>query len=148
MFLFKQGLPLIVRRLYFSSNTNFLFSLVSVLKLAKQGEWLQSNKWLQTTINIPRLNFLLSQWWDSGMLRNSYIKVSYTITIVGFVAESSRKFINDTRCKVFWNAIFRNKKRLLFFFLLLNTIFNLQQLKISLRDFINLVLVCNDNSLR
>ena len=56
-----------------------------------------------------RLNFLLSQWLDSDMLSNSYIKVSYTFTIIGFIAESTVKFINDTRCKFFWNAIFKTK---------------------------------------
>ena len=44
MFLFKEGLSLIIRRHSFNSNTNFLFSLVSTLKLSKDGEWLQSNK--------------------------------------------------------------------------------------------------------
>ena len=33
---------------------------------------------------IPRLNFLPSQRWDSVMLSNSYIKVSYTFTILPF----------------------------------------------------------------
>ena len=44
MFLFKEGLSLIIRRLSFNSNMNFLFSLVRTLKLSKDGEWLQSNK--------------------------------------------------------------------------------------------------------
>ena len=38
MFLFKEGLSLIIRRLSF--NFSFLFSLVSTLKLSKDGKWL------------------------------------------------------------------------------------------------------------
>ena len=44
MSLFKECLSLIIRRLFFNPNTNFLFPLVSTLKLSKDGEWLQSNK--------------------------------------------------------------------------------------------------------
>ena len=44
MLLFKEGLSLIIKRLSFNSNTRFLFSLASTLKLSKDGEWLQSNK--------------------------------------------------------------------------------------------------------
>ena len=78
------------------------------------------------------LNFLLSQWWDSDMFSNSYIKVSYAFTIVGFIAESTLKFI-DAFANLFW---------------LLNTICTLQQLRMPLRDFLNLVLVYNDNGPR
>ena len=45
MFLFKEGLSLIIRRLSFSSNIYLLFSLVRTLKHLNDGEWLQSNKW-------------------------------------------------------------------------------------------------------
>ena len=41
-----------------------------------------------------RLNILLSQWCDSDILAKSYIKVSYTFIIIGFIAESTLKFIN------------------------------------------------------
>ena len=44
MFLFKEGLSLSIRGFSFNSNTKFLFSLVSTLKLSKDGKWLQSNK--------------------------------------------------------------------------------------------------------
>ena len=37
MFLFKEGLSVIIRRLSFSSNTNFLIAMVSTLKLSKDG---------------------------------------------------------------------------------------------------------------
>ena len=52
-----------------------------------------------------RFNFLPSQWWYSDMLSNSYIKVSYAFTIIGFIAESTLKFINDTRCKFLGNIM-------------------------------------------
>ena len=42
------------------------------------------------------LNFLLRQWWDPDMFSNAYIKVSYAFTIIGFIAESTLKFIDDT----------------------------------------------------
>ena len=38
MFLFKEDLSLITRRLSFSYNTNVLFSLVNTLKLSKDVE--------------------------------------------------------------------------------------------------------------
>ena len=44
MFLFREGLSFIIRRLSSNSNTNFLFSLVSTLKFSKDGKWLQSIK--------------------------------------------------------------------------------------------------------
>ena len=44
IFLFKEGLSLIIRRLSFNSNRIFLFSLVRTQKFSKDGEWLQSNK--------------------------------------------------------------------------------------------------------
>ena len=42
------------------------------------------------------------------MLSNSYIKMSYAFTIIGFTAESTLKFINDTRCKFLENTIFKD----------------------------------------
>ena len=55
------------------------------------------------------LNVLLGQWWDPDMLSNSYIKVSYAFTIIGFMVESTLKFIDDTRCKSHGNTIFKTK---------------------------------------
>ena len=54
-----------------------------------------------------KLNFLSSQRWDFDILSNPYIKVSYAFTIIGFIAESTLKFINDTRCKFLVNTIFK-----------------------------------------
>ena len=46
MILFKNVslLALIIRTLSCNSNTTLLFSLVSKVKLSKDGKWLQSNK--------------------------------------------------------------------------------------------------------
>ena len=82
------------------------------------------------------LNYLLSQRWDSDMLFNYYSKVSYTFTIMGYTVESTLKFIDDTKCKFLENTIFKTKNLCYFFFSLLNTICNLQQLRILFRDFL------------
>ena len=60
MFLFKGGLSLIIRRLSFNSNKKFLFSLVRTLKFSKDGEWLQSNKWLLTALPFGLTFFLVN----------------------------------------------------------------------------------------
>ena len=60
MFLFKEGLSLIIRRLSFNSKRNFLFSLVRTLKFSKDGEWLQSNKWLLTALPLGLTFFLVN----------------------------------------------------------------------------------------
>ena len=44
MFLFKESLSLIIRRLSFNFNTNFLFYLLSILKFSKNCERFQSKK--------------------------------------------------------------------------------------------------------
>ena len=82
MFLFI-GWPVVVKRLSFISHTNFLFSLVSILKLWKDGEWSQ----VITNSTTLKLNFFC-QWWDSNKIPNSYI--SYTFTVIRFIAESTR----------------------------------------------------------
>ena len=41
MFLFKEDVDLIIERLSFNSNTNFVFSVLSTLKLSKNGQWLK-----------------------------------------------------------------------------------------------------------
>ena len=43
------------------------------------------------------------------MLPNSYIKVSYTLIIIRFIADFTLKFISDTRCELFRNAIIKTK---------------------------------------
>ena len=44
MFLFKEGLALISRRLSSIPIGVFLFFMVNTLKFSKDGEWFQSNK--------------------------------------------------------------------------------------------------------
>ena len=78
------------------------------------------------------------------MLPNSYIKVSYTFTIIGLIAESALKFINDTRYISPFGMQSLKRKAFPYLFLLLNTFRSLQQLRIALRGSPNLVLVCND----
>ena len=60
MFLFKEGLSLIIRKLFFNSNRDFLFSLVRTLKFSKDGEWLQSNKLLLTVLPLGLTLFLVN----------------------------------------------------------------------------------------
>ena len=45
-FLLKEDVSLIIRRLSFNSNANFLFLFFFsvILKLSKSGEWLQGKK--------------------------------------------------------------------------------------------------------
>ena len=43
------------------------------------------------------------------MFTCSYIQVSNTFTIIGLTAESTLKFINGTRSKIFGNPIFEIK---------------------------------------
>ena len=128
MFLFKEGLSLIIRRLSFNSDTIFLFSLVSTLKLSKDNEWLQSNKWSLTTLLLGLTVFLvngeilicspiLSPRWN--------LWATLVVSPFGMRSLKQKTFVN-----LFW---------------FLNKICNLQQLRIPLRDVLNLVLVCNDN---
>ena len=43
------------------------------------------------------------------MLTNSHIQVPNLFTIIGVIADSTMKFINDTRSKIFGNLIFEMK---------------------------------------
>ena len=49
---------LVIKRLSFNFNANFLFSLVGIQKLSKDGEWLQSTKLSLTPLTL-RLTFFL-----------------------------------------------------------------------------------------
>lgn len=46
MLLYKEGFCLLIHRLSFNSVKNFMFPLLSTLELSKDGDWLQSFKWL------------------------------------------------------------------------------------------------------
>ena len=65
------------------------------------------------------------------MFTNSFIEVSHTFTIVGLIAESTMKLINDTRNESFGNPIFEMKVVLVLF---INTMCNLQQLRMFVND--------------
>ena len=60
-------------------------------------------------VPLFRLNLLFGKWWYTDMFTNSYIQVSYTLTIIGLIAESSMKKVNDIKSKLFWNPIFEMK---------------------------------------
>ena len=60
IFLFGEGLSLIIRRFSFSSNTNFLFSLINTLTFLKDVEWLQSSKWSLTAPPLSLTFFLVN----------------------------------------------------------------------------------------
>ena len=60
MFLFKEGLSLIIKRLSLNSNRNFVFSLVRTLKFPKDGEWLQSNKLSLAALPLGLTFFLVN----------------------------------------------------------------------------------------
>ena len=135
-FLLKEGLSFIIRSLSFNSNTSFRFYLVSTLKFPKDGEWLQSNKWSRTVPPLGtalRLNFLLSQWQDSdapqilhwGVLHIHYNRIHSRVHTEVYKQHQMYKFFGMQSLK---------RKAFINLFRLLNTICNLQQLRIPLRD--------------
>ena len=67
------------------------------------------------------------------MFINSNIRVSHTFTIIGLIAESGLIGSPTLEVRVLPNLV-----------LFLNTICNLQQLRMFFNDFFNLVLVCKD----
>ena len=56
-----------------------------------------------------RLNLLFDEWEYTNMFTNSNIQVSHTVTVVGPIGESTKKYINDTRSKIFVNLILQMK---------------------------------------
>ena len=58
---------------------------------------------------VFRLDLFTGKWWYTNMLTNSNIQVSHTFTIIGLIAESTLKFISDTRSKIFGNLILKIK---------------------------------------
>ena len=59
MFLVKEGLSLIIKRISFKSNRNCLFFLVRTLKFSKDEGWLQSNKLSLTALPLGFTFFLV-----------------------------------------------------------------------------------------
>ena len=58
MFLFSDGLSLMISGLSLIFNKSFLFSWVKILKLSKEGEKLQWSKWSQIALLFDGLTFL------------------------------------------------------------------------------------------
>ena len=58
MFLFNDGLSLMISRLSLISNKYFLFSWAKTLKLSKEGKKLQWSKWSQIALLFDGLTFL------------------------------------------------------------------------------------------
>ena len=77
----------------FSSSKSFLFSRVRILKSPWDAEWLVVSVLVSGDIPIcsPVLVF----------------KGSNAFTMIGLIAESTLKLINNTRNKSFWNTILK-----------------------------------------
>ena len=56
MFLFNDGLSLMISRLSLISNKYFLFSWAKTLKLSKEGKKLQWSKWSQIALLFDGLH--------------------------------------------------------------------------------------------
>ena len=96
---------------------------------------------------VLSLTLFSGKWWYTNSFTNSDIHVCHTSTIIRLTAESTLKLIHYTRSKIFGNLILEMKV-LPNLVLFLNTICNLQQLRMFFNDFFNLVLVCKDIELR
>ena len=57
MFLFNDGLSVMISRLSLISNKYFLFSWAKTLKLSKEGKKLQWSKWSQIALLFDGLTF-------------------------------------------------------------------------------------------
>ena len=108
MFLFKDGLFLIINRLSFNSSKHFLLSHVRILKSSSDAEWLQNGKWSVMELFLG-LTCFFCKLCNTNMFTCSYIQVSHTFTITGLIAESTLKLINDVRRKIFGNPILETK---------------------------------------
>ena len=82
MFLLKEGLSLIISRLFFNSNRNFLFSLVRTLNFSKDGEWLQTNK---SSIKASSMKLEESSILYCFTLAYIYIYIIYYIYYIYFI---------------------------------------------------------------
>ena len=77
------------------------------------------------------------------MFTNFNIQVSHTFTMIGLIAEFTLKFMSDIRSKTFGNPILEMKVAA-YCGLFLNTLCNLQQLRMFFNDVFNLFLVYAD----
>ena len=55
---------------------------------------------------VLRLNLVSGKWLYTIVFTNAYIQVSDTFTILGLIAESTLRLIDDARGKIFENSIF------------------------------------------
>ena len=55
---------------------------------------------------VLRLNLVSGKWLYTIVFTNAYIQVSNTFTILGLIAESTLRLIDDARGKIFGNSIF------------------------------------------
>ena len=78
------------------------------------------------------------QWWDSDMLFHSYIEMPSTFAMKGSLKSPEESSLGIQCLK---------RKTFISLFWLLKTICNLKHLKIPLNNFLNLVLLCNENKL-
>ena len=92
---------------------------------------------------VLRLNLLSAKWWYTSIFTNSNIQVSHTFTIIGLITESTLKFINNTRSKIFGNLILEMKV-VAWSSLIPKHYLQLTTIKNVFNDFFNLVLVCKD----
>ena len=58
---------------------------------------------------VLRLNLYSDQWGYTNMFTSSNLQVCNTFTIIGLTAESTLKFVNGTRSKIFGNLILEMK---------------------------------------
>ena len=91
---------------------------------------------------VLRLNLFFGKWSYTNMFTSSYIQVSHTFTIIVPIADSTLKFIKDTKSNIFGNPIFDRKVVTLSGLII--KLFTIITIKNYFNDFFNLVLVCKD----
>ena len=106
--------------------------------------WMVVTLWMIGYGPVLRFIFFFGKSWYTNMFTNSYIQVSNTFTIIGPIAESTLKLINDIRSKVFENPVFEMKVVTFSLFLTSNSVCNLKQVKMFFSNFFNIFLVCKD----
>ena len=131
MFLFKEVLSLTIRRLSMNFNTNFLFSLVNTLNLLIGGKWFQSNKWSLVALPLGLTFFLVNGYIPiySPILR---LRIPHVLHIrhnrihsrVHTKTYKTEPDVSSFRMQSLKQKAFAD------LFWVLNTIFNLQQLRI------------------
>ena len=80
MFLFNDGLSLMISRLSLISNKYFLFSWAKTLKLSKEGKKLQWSKWSQIALLFDGLTFFPVRG-DAPLYSPDLINISVSDTL-------------------------------------------------------------------